>query len=50
MANKKIRKLVVLAKAETVRGTDPTPTGLANAMLVSNANITPLDGTEVQHA
>jgi hypothetical protein len=35
------RKRVVLAKIESVYGTDPTPTGAANAMLVKNlsANI-----------
>lgn len=36
------RKLAVLAKIETVYGTDPTPTGAANAMLVRNAQINPL--------
>jgi len=37
------KRRVVLAKIESVYGTDPTPTGSANAMLVSNLDITPLD-------
>lgn len=36
------RKRVILAKIESVYGTDPVPTGAANAILVSNPNITPL--------
>lgn len=36
------RKLAVLAKIETVYGTDAVPTGAANAMLVRNAQINPL--------
>lgn len=35
------RKRVILAKIETTYGTDPTPTGAANAILVRNLNITP---------
>lgn len=34
-----IRNTVLLAKAEGTYGTDPTPTGLANALLVSNVSI-----------
>lgn len=37
------RKRIVLAKIETTYGTDPTPTGAANAILVRNLDITPLD-------
>lgn len=37
------RKRVLLAKIETTYGTDPTPTGAANAILVSNMSITPQD-------
>ena len=37
------RKRVILAKIETVYGTDPTPTGAANAILVRNLDVTPLD-------
>jgi hypothetical protein len=36
------RKRTVLAKIESVYGTDPTPTGSANAMLVKNLSITPI--------
>jgi len=37
------RKRVILAKIETTYGTDPTPTGAANAILVRNLDVTPLD-------
>lgn len=43
------RQLLLLAKKETVYGTDPVPTAAVNAMLVSNAKLTPLDGDEVKH-
>ena len=36
------RKRLILAKTETTYGTDPTPTGAANAILVRNLDITPL--------
>lgn len=35
------RKKVLLAKIETTYGVDPTPTGAANAILVSNITMTP---------
>jgi hypothetical protein len=35
------RKRVILAKIETTYGTDPTPTGAANAILVRNLNVNP---------
>ena len=35
------RKKIVLAKIETTYGTDATPTGAANAILVRNLNLTP---------
>ena len=35
------RKRTILAKIETTYGTDPTPTGAANAILIRNLNITP---------
>lgn len=35
------RKRTILAKIETVYGTDPVPTGAANAILVRNLTITP---------
>jgi len=34
-----IRNTVLLAKTEVTYGTDPTPTGAANAMLVSNVSV-----------
>lgn len=37
------RKRTILAKTEVSYGTDPTPTGAANAILVRNLNITPLN-------
>jgi hypothetical protein len=42
------RKLVLLAKIETGYGTDPTPTGVANAIQVSNAKISPLEAVAVE--
>lgn len=42
-----IRNTVVLAKIESVYGTDPVPTGGANAMLVSNLSITPINAQYV---
>ena len=36
-----MRKAVILAKAETTYGVDPTPTGAANAILVRNLSVTP---------
>jgi hypothetical protein len=38
-----VRNSAILAKIETVYGTDPTPTGAANAILVSNLTINPLN-------
>lgn len=37
------RKRVILAKTETTYGTDASPTGSANAILVRNLDVTPLD-------
>ncbi|MBW7899844.1 MAG: hypothetical protein H3C26_00060 [Rhodocyclaceae bacterium] len=37
------RKTAVLAKIETVYGTDPAPSGAANAILVSKPNIRPME-------
>lgn len=37
-----IRKTVILAKLETTYGTDSTPTGSADALLISNQSINPL--------
>jgi hypothetical protein len=41
------RTRVILAKTEGTYGTDPTPTGAANAILVRNMEITPLDSEVV---
>lgn len=37
------RRRVILAKIETTYGTDPVPTGAANAIQIRNLNITPQD-------
>lgn len=41
------RKLALLAKIETTYGTDPTPTGAANAIVATNVTFTPLEADEV---
>lgn len=41
------RNSVVLAKVETTYGTDAAPTGAANAILVSNLNVNPLNASNV---
>ena len=41
------RKRLILAKTESTYGTDPTPTGTANAILVRNLEITPLQADTV---
>lgn len=41
------RKKILLAKVETVYGTDATPTGASNAIQTSDLSITPLDGPVV---
>lgn len=48
MANKKIRKMAILAKIEVAYGTDPVPTGAANAMVVSDVELTPLEGDVIE--
>jgi hypothetical protein len=47
MANRVVRKTAILLKIETVYGTDSTPTGAANALLVSNLSVTPLVANNV---
>ena len=37
------RKRTILAEIESVYGTDPSPTGSANAMLVKNLTVTPIE-------
>lgn len=44
------RRTVILAKLETVYGTDSTPTGAANAILISNQSVTPLEASNVDRA
>lgn len=41
---KKMNKRVLLAKIESAYGTDPTPTGAANAILVSDLSLVPQEG------
>jgi hypothetical protein len=41
------RKRTILVKAESSYGTDPTPTGSANAVLVRDLNIEPVQSDEV---
>lgn len=41
------RNAAILAKVETTYGTDAAPTGAANALLVSDLTITPLDANNV---
>jgi hypothetical protein len=47
MANRLIRNTVILLKPEVTYALDPTPTGAANAMLVSNLSINPFNATTV---
>lgn len=42
-----VRNTAILAKVETTYGTDASPTGTANAMLVSNLSINPLNAGNV---
>jgi hypothetical protein len=41
------RRRTILAKTETTYGVDPTPTGSANAILIRNLNVTPLNAEVV---
>lgn len=43
MPSRFIRKTAILCKSETTQNTDAVPTEAANALLVSNVNITPLN-------
>lgn len=47
MPTRYIRKTAILAKAEVTYGVDSTPTEAANAVLVSNVSINPLNATNV---
>lgn len=50
MPNRQQRDTAVLCKIETTYGTDSVPTGGANALLVSNININPLNANNVDRA
>lgn len=41
------RRRTILAKTETTYGVDPTPSGSANAILIRNLNVTPLNAEVV---
>jgi hypothetical protein len=47
---RRYRKLAILAKIETVYGTDATPVGATDALLTTNATLTPLNATPVSRA
>lgn len=47
MAKRFIHKLAVLAKVETIYGVDVTPTGAANAMLMTDVTLEPMAGDQV---
>lgn len=47
---KSIRKTLLLAKIQTAAGTDPVPTGAANAILLRNVTATPLSAEFVERA
>ncbi|MBR7792309.1 hypothetical protein KDM87_06825 [Undibacterium sp. FT147W] len=44
------RNTLIAAKIETTAGTDAVPTGAANALLVSDMSITPLDAKNIDRA
>lgn len=43
----KMRSKILLAKTESSYGTDPTPSGAANAILATGITLTPMDGSDV---
>lgn len=47
MPNRLIRNTAILLKQEATYGVDPTPTGAADALLVSNLSITPFNAQNV---
>lgn len=47
MPNRLIRNTAILAKIESTYGTDSTPVGASNAMLVSNLSINPINAQNV---
>ena len=50
MANRLIRNTAILLKSEVTYALDPVPTGAANALLVSNVSVTPINANEVDRA
>ena len=40
-----MRKRTMLAKIEPIYGTDPTPTGAADAILVKSLDVNPIEAT-----
>lgn len=48
MANRQIKRTVILLKLETTYGTDAAPTGVANALLVSGLSINPLNASNAK--
>ena len=44
------RKKFLIAKIESVYGTDPSPTGTDNAVQVTNLEVTPIESDNVQAA
>lgn len=45
-----IKNTIVTAKVEATAGTDAVPTGAANAVLISEASVTPLDAQSIDRA
>lgn len=45
-----IKQTLILAKVETTSGTDAVPTGAADALLISDMSINPLEATNVDRA
>lgn len=43
----KWKSKIILAKSETVYGTDPAPTGAANAILMTDVELRPMEGQDV---
>lgn len=47
MSKRLYRKLSILAKVSPTYGADPTPTGAANGVQMSNVTFTPIEGEEI---
>jgi hypothetical protein len=50
MANRLVRNTAILLKTETTSGVDAIPTGAANALLVSNVSVMPINSNNVDRA